>query len=91
MNFVQFITTRSFLKHFLISLIITLVIAWITLLILKKYTRHGETTMVPKFTGLTYDQAMQLETSSDFEFLVVDSIFDMTKKRRYNPHAGPAS
>ncbi len=80
MNFVQFITTRSFLKHFLISLIITLVIAWITLMILKQYTRHGETAIVPKFVGLTYDQALQLETSSDFEFVVVDSIFDMTKK-----------
>jgi beta-lactam-binding protein with PASTA domain len=80
MNFVQFITTRSFLKNFLISLIITLVIAWIILLVLKQYTRHGETAVVPKFIGLTLDQARQLETSSEFEFLVIDSIFDMTQK-----------
>lgn len=80
MNFVQFITTRKFVRHFLLSVIIMLVIAWVTLIVLKRYTRHGETVVVPQFTGLTYDQALQLESTSDFEFLVVDSVFDMTKK-----------
>lgn len=80
MNFIQFITTRKFVNHFLLSVLITLVIAWITLMILKRYTRHGDTAVVPLVTGMTLDQAMQLESISDFELFIVDSIYDMTKK-----------
>lgn len=80
MNFIQFITTRKFVKHFLLSVLITIVLVWITLMILKQYTRHGETVTVPKITGLTLAQAQELESSDDFEFVVVDSVFDLTKK-----------
>ncbi len=80
MNFIQFITTRKFVRHFLLSVLITLVMAWITLMILKQYTRHGSVVEVPKYMGLTLAQAQELESSRDFEFLVVDSIFDLSKK-----------
>ncbi|HNX42999.1 MAG TPA: PASTA domain-containing protein [Bacteroidales bacterium] len=80
MNFIQFITTRKFVKHFLLSVLITIVLAWIILMILKQYTRHGETVTVPKITGLTLAQAQELESSDDFNYVVVDSVFDLTKK-----------
>jgi len=49
-------------------------------MILKQYTRHGETVTVPKITGLTLAQAQELESSDDFNYVVVDSVFDLTKK-----------
>lgn len=75
MNFIQFITTRTFLKHFGLSLLITLVLVWICLSLLKRYTGHGEETIVPSYKGLTLEQIGQLESARNFDFLVIDSAY----------------
>lgn len=80
MNFIQFITTRRFLKHLALSILLFIVIAWITLTILKFYTRHDQVAVTPNYIGLTMDQVNSLETSNDFELVIVDSIYDYTKK-----------
>ena len=80
MNFIQFITTRRFLKHLAISILLFIVIAWITLMGLKIYTRHDQVATTPNFIGLMMDQVNNLESSKDFELVVVDSIYDYTKK-----------
>jgi len=80
MNFIQFITTKRFLKHLAYSILIFIAIAWLTLMALKLYTRHDEIAVTPNFVGLTMDQVNGLETSKDFELIVVDSIYDYTKK-----------
>ncbi len=80
MNFIQFITTKRFLKHLAYSILIFIVIAWITLMALKLYTRHDEVAVTPNFVGLTIDQVNSLETSKDFELVIVDSIYDYTRK-----------
>jgi len=80
MNFVQFITTRRFLKHLAYSVLLTIVIVWITLLFVKMYTRHEQVAVTPNYTGLQMDQVNSLESSKDFAILIVDSIYDYTKK-----------
>jgi beta-lactam-binding protein with PASTA domain len=80
MNFIQFITTRRFLKHLAYSILLFVVIAWITLVILKMYTRHDQVSVTPNYVGLEMDQINNLESSKDFELIVVDSIYDYTKK-----------
>jgi len=80
MNFIQFITTRRFLKHLALSILLFIVISWITLFILKMYTRHDEIAITPNFVGLTMDQISSLETSNDFELVIIDSIYDYTRK-----------
>jgi beta-lactam-binding protein with PASTA domain len=80
MNFIQFITTRRFLKHLAYSILFFVVIAWITLVILKMYTRHDQVSVTPNYVGLEMDQINNLESSKDFELIVVDSIYDYTKK-----------
>ena len=79
MNFIQFITTRRFLKHLAYSILLFIVIAWITLMILKMYTRHDQVAVTPNFVGLSMDQVNSLETSKDFELVIVDSIYDYTR------------
>ena len=78
MNFIQFITTRQFLKHLAYSILLFIVIAWITLMILKMYTRHDQVAVTPDYVGLTMDQVNSLEASKDFELVIVDSIYDYT-------------
>lgn len=80
MNFIQFITTRRFLKHLAYSILLFIVIAWITLIILQMYTRHDQVAITPKYVGLMMDQVNSLESSKTFELIIVDSIYDYTRK-----------
>lgn len=79
MNFIQFITTKRFLKHLAYSILLFIVISWITLMILKMYTRHDQVAVTPNFVGLSMDQVNSLEASKDFELVIVDSIYDYTR------------
>ncbi len=79
MNFIQFVTTRTFLKHFAYSVLITAVIVWIVLMLLKMYTRHNQIAVTPNLTGLSMNQVNQLEASKDFQMFVIDSIYDYKK------------
>lgn len=81
MNFVQFVATKTFVKHFSISLLIVLIISWAVLASLGVYTRHGESATVPDFNGLTMGQLSKLESSKDFELVVIDSVYDVTKPK----------
>jgi beta-lactam-binding protein with PASTA domain len=80
MNFIQFITTRRFLKHLAYSILLFVVLVWITLFILKRYTRHNQVAVTPDYVGLSMDQVNSLESSADFDLIVVDSIYDYTRK-----------
>jgi eukaryotic-like serine/threonine-protein kinase len=80
MNFIQFITTKRFVKHFALSLLITLAISWVILAFLKQYTKHGDSVSVPSFVGLSLSDLNKLESAKDFYLAVVDSVFDYTKK-----------
>jgi eukaryotic-like serine/threonine-protein kinase len=81
MNFVQFVATKTFVKHFSISLLIVLIISWAVLASLGVYTKHGESASVPDFNGLTMGQISKLESSKDFELVVIDSVYDVTKPK----------
>lgn len=80
MNFIQFITTRRFVKHLALSLLITLVLSWIILTFLKQYTKHGASAEVPTFVGLSLTQLNNFEAAQDFDIAIVDSVYDYTKK-----------
>jgi eukaryotic-like serine/threonine-protein kinase len=80
MNFFQFITTRRFLKNLAYSVLLFIAISWIILLLLKLYTRHNEVAVTPSYVGLSIDQVNSLESSKDFDIIVVDSIYDYSRK-----------
>ncbi len=80
MNFIQFITTRRFLKHLAYSILLFIVIAWIAFTVVKMYTRHDQVALTPDYVGMSMNQVNSLESSKDFELVVVDSIYDYTKK-----------
>jgi len=76
MNFIGFIRTKLFVRHFILAVVISAIIVSIILGMLKWYTHHGEAFKVPSLVGLTPEQIYQLTTIENFEVLVIDSVFD---------------
>ncbi len=76
MTFIEFIRSRLFLRHFLLSVVLTFVLVSVILGMLKWYTHHGESYKVPSLVGLTPAQIEQLTTIDNFEITVIDSVFD---------------
>lgn len=76
MNFIEFIKTKVFLRHFILSIIISAVFIAFVLGMLKWYTHHGESFKVPSLVGLSPEQIDQMTTIDNFEVLIIDSVFD---------------
>jgi eukaryotic-like serine/threonine-protein kinase len=81
MGFVRFIFSKRFLKHFLISLGITAILLWVTFYSLSWYTKHSDYIVVPDFRGKAISEVNLGDTYSDFNFAVIDSIFDPDKPK----------
>ncbi len=78
MTFLEFLKTKKFFKHLLLSFAVTLTVIWITLLLLRMYTRHGQSIEVPSYIGLTVEKAKDFEASKTFTFQV-DSVYELHK------------
>ena len=93
MDFFQFLRTKRFLKHLLGVVVSIAILVWMVLLLLNIYTQHGNYLSVPDFTGMKIDQVTLREEYKDYEFVVVDSVFDISKPKgtvlRQDPY--PAS
>ncbi|MBW6492031.1 MAG: PASTA domain-containing protein [Lentimicrobium sp.] len=76
MKFIEFMSTRVFVRQLLLSLALTVVVISLVLWALKWYTHHGESVTVPSLIGLTPNQIDKMETISDVEIIIIDSVFD---------------
>lgn len=75
MSLKHFITSRTFLKHFVLSILIVLLIIIFTLQQLKSYTRHGEAYPVPNFEGLlSVDEIETLADEHHVKYEIIDSM-----------------
>lgn len=81
MDFIRFLITKTFLRHFGLAAAITLVLLLGTLLWLKIYTQHGRTIVVPDLTGLTTEEVDDVTSSRRLRFEVVDSVFSTEMPR----------
>lgn len=81
MDFIRFIFTKRFLKHFLLSAGILLVLTWITLQSLAWYTHHNEYLIVPDFRTQDYRTVIGHPENSSYQFSVIDSIFNPDKPK----------
>jgi len=79
MDFLRFIFSKKFLKHFLISVGITALLIWITLQSLSLYTKHDDYIIVPDFRGIYIDDVLGNPENRNYQFSVIDSVFDQDK------------
>lgn len=81
MSLADFLKSRVFVRHFLVSVLITVVLLFAVFQILAVYTFHGREVKVPDFTGMTLTELKNSATFSDFDFVVVDSVYDPQKEK----------
>jgi len=82
MSFLGFLTKKNFYLHLVISVVLTLVLLFIVLRLLKTYTNHGEEYVVPDFYGRTIEELKSEKFDKIFEFVVIDSIFDPSNNKQ---------
>jgi len=89
MGFFRFLCSKRFLKHLLGMIVIISALVWIVLFTLRIYTQHGTYYIVPDYTGKTIDEVMAGNESSKFDFVVIDSVFDLKKPKGTVLHQDP--
>ena len=67
-------------KRVLLAITIFVALAWITLLIVDQYTRHGEFEVVPDLRGMYVEEAQLLLSNQDLHPQVIDSVYVRNKK-----------
>ncbi|MCX6243580.1 MAG: PASTA domain-containing protein [Bacteroidetes bacterium] len=81
MDFFSFLFSRRFLRHLLGMIVVVAILVWVVLLSLKIYTQHGKYYTVPDFSGKLISDVTAGEDSKVFEFVVIDSVFEVDKPK----------
>ena len=74
MSLKDFLTSKVFFKHLAMAVGLVLVFIFITLQVLKSYTRQSESYAVPDFSGMQPSDAERLTDENHLRFEVADSI-----------------
>jgi len=75
------LTSKLFLRHLLLVLLAFVVFLWLILRFLNLYTNHGKTYVVEDYTGLKLEEVLDNPSNRNFEFVVIDSIFDNDREK----------
>ncbi|HSV87474.1 MAG TPA: PASTA domain-containing protein [Bacteroidales bacterium] len=76
MTLKEFLTSKLFIRHLLLSIPVGIVFLWIAMSFLDIYTLHGRTITVPDLKGLTVEEASEKLKDLNLRYHINDSIFD---------------
>lgn len=76
MGFIKFLRSKAFLKHFGIAILVAVLILWLAIQSVDFYTNHGDEIEVPGLTGIKFDDLAAMKLDGDFEYVVIDSVYD---------------
>jgi eukaryotic-like serine/threonine-protein kinase len=80
MDFIRFIFSKRFLVQLLLASLISLGLLAIVMVWLNIYTGHKKYIVVPDFRGQLVTGVMADENYKNFDFVVIDSVFEMGQK-----------
>ena len=88
----EFFLSKLFRKHVLAAILLTLILLWLTMMLLSLYTHRGQSLAIPDFTGMTVPEARQASRKLNLRFELEDSVYRSDKKAgtilMQNPGAG---
>lgn len=76
MSIIKFLKSKSFFKNLGIAIIAVVVLIWLVIQALNFYTQHGDEIELQDLTGIRSDKLSEMDISRDFEFVVIDSVYD---------------
>ncbi len=65
----------------ILVLLAFIVFLWLVLRFLNLYTKHGKTFVVGDYTGLMLDEVLSNPSNGNFEFVIIDSVFDNNRDK----------
>ena len=71
----KFLTTRLFLKNLGLAFLIFLLLSWITMFFLSRYTNRGENIPSPDFSGMRIEPVTRIAAQKGLRVVVRDSVF----------------
>ncbi len=80
MHLKEFLLSKTFRKHVVAALLLTIVLLWLTMLMLSFYTHRGESLAIPDFTGMTMNEARQVAKKMNLRFELEDSVYKADRK-----------
>ncbi|MRT94848.1 PASTA domain-containing protein [Ancylomarina sp. 16SWW S1-10-2] len=72
----QFFKSGIFYKNLGLSIIIAVVLVWITLQSLRLYTNHGEEIEVPSLYGMSLEEGTNLIKETNLRYSIYDSVYN---------------
>lgn len=80
MKWSEFLKTKLFFRHLLLMALVSVALFWLTIQLLKLYTRHGQFILLPDFTGKPLNELVQYADEKDLKVIVIDSLYDETRQ-----------
>ncbi|MBN1338464.1 MAG: PASTA domain-containing protein, partial [Bacteroidales bacterium] len=72
----SFFRSGQFFRHLALAFVFTIILFIGLILFLKAYTRHGNETALPDFRGMTLAEADSIGYTRQYDFFVIDSVFN---------------
>jgi beta-lactam-binding protein with PASTA domain len=75
-NFISFLFSRKFLTHIGLAILLVIVLLLLSMKFIGIYTQHGKELTVPVFYGMTLQEVTAAGYTKQFDFFVIDSLYD---------------
>ena len=89
-NFLKFIFSKAFLLNIVIAILLFLLLSYLALFFIGKYTSHGIWEIVPELHNLSIEEANSILEKQDLRVEVIDSVFRLDKKPGVITEQNPA-
>ncbi len=81
MGFFSFLVKLKFYKHLGIAIVLSVILYGATFVFLNIFTRHDRTILIPDLYGSTLSGVKNENLTNEFEIIITDSIYDITKEK----------
>ncbi len=92
MGLLRFLSSKAFFRQLGVSGLIIVLILWLAFTSINFYTDHGNEIEVPGLIGVNFDDLEELDFEGEFNFIVIDSVYDDHFNQReivlQDPHPG---
>ncbi|MEZ5013102.1 MAG: PASTA domain-containing protein [Chitinophagales bacterium] len=74
-SFLRFLISKVFWVNILSAMVVFVIILWLVLLFVQRYSRHSESQTVPDLVGVTSAEAENTLQELDLEYAIMDSTY----------------